>query len=139
MFLTVTDRDKDAAIGIATQLHAMRLPDRRHRAGRRARSRAWASRREALNKIGEGSPHVVDWIERGDVDLVINTPTGSGARSDGYEIRRAAVARGIPCITTVSGGYAAARAISKARAEGHPWWPSRTSTDSPAHARRRRR
>ena len=31
---------------------------------------------EPLNKIGEGSPHVVDWIERGDVTLVINTPTG---------------------------------------------------------------
>ena len=28
----------------------------------------------ALNKIGEGSPHVLDWIERGDVDLVVNTP-----------------------------------------------------------------
>ena len=37
------------------------------------------------------------------------------ARSDGYEIRRAAVARGIPCITTMSGGMAAARAIASAR------------------------
>ena len=62
-----------------------------------------------INKIGEGSPHVVDWIERGDVDLVINTPVGTGARADGYEIRSAAVTRGIPCITTMSGGMAAAR------------------------------
>ena len=38
---------------------------------------------QALNKIAEGSPHVVDWIERGDVDLVVNTPTGVGARTDG--------------------------------------------------------
>ena len=38
---------------------------------------------EAINKIGEGSPHVVDWIERGEVDLVINTPVGTGARTDG--------------------------------------------------------
>jgi carbamoyl-phosphate synthase large subunit len=45
------------------------------------------------------------------VDLVINTPTGSGARADGYEIRRAAVARGIPCITTMTGASAAQRAI----------------------------
>ncbi len=35
---------------------------------------------EEINKIGEGSPHVVDWIERGAVDLVINTPVGTGAR-----------------------------------------------------------
>ena len=75
---------------------------------------------EALNKIGEGSPNVVDWIERGDVDLVVNTPTGSGARTDGWEIRRAAVARGIPCITTLSrrpGGRAGDRA---ARARASP-------------------
>jgi carbamoyl-phosphate synthase large subunit len=71
---------------------------------------------ERLNKVGEGSPHVVDWIENGDVDLVINTPTGTAARSDGYEIRRAAVARGIPCITTIAGGFAATRAIAAGRA-----------------------
>jgi carbamoyl-phosphate synthase large subunit len=54
-------------------------------------------------------------MERGDVDLVINTPTGTEARSDGYEIRAVAIARGIPCITTLSGGMAAARAIAAAR------------------------
>jgi carbamoyl-phosphate synthase large subunit len=74
---------------------------------------------EAINKIVEGSPHVVDWIERGEVDMVINTPVGTGARSDGYEIRSAAIARGIPCITTMAGGMAAARAISAAR-RGEP-------------------
>src|SRR5687768_638467 len=75
---------------------------------------------ERLNKIADGSPHVVDWIERGDVDLVVNTPTGTEARTDGYEIRRAAVARGIPCITTVSGGMAATRAIAAGRIGGPP-------------------
>jgi carbamoyl-phosphate synthase large subunit len=53
----------------------------------------------------------VDHIESGDVDLVINTPTGTGARSDGWEIRRAAVGKGIPCITTVTAASAAQRAI----------------------------
>jgi carbamoyl-phosphate synthase large subunit len=43
--------------------------------------------------------------------MVINTPTGSGARSDGYEIRTAAVRCGIPCLTTMTGASAAARAI----------------------------
>jgi carbamoyl-phosphate synthase large subunit len=45
---------------------------------------------------------------------------GTGARTDGYEIRSAAVARGIACITTLSGGAAAARAIAAARAGGPP-------------------
>src|SRR6185369_4783994 len=70
---------------------------------------------ETIHKLHEGSPNVVDGIERGEVDLVINTPTGSGARTDGWEIRRAAVARGIPCVTTLAGGMAAARAIAAGR------------------------
>jgi len=69
---------------------------------------------EVINKLGEGSPHVVDLIEDGDVGLVVNTPTGSGARTDGWEIRGAAIARGVPCLTTLSGGLAAARAIAGA-------------------------
>ena len=48
-------------------------------------------------------------------DLVINTPTGSGARADGYEIRTAAVRHGIPCVTTMTGATAAARAIAAGR------------------------
>ena len=75
---------------------------------------------QALNKIGEGSPHVLDWIERGDVDLVVNTPTGVGARTDRYEIRRAAVRHGIPCLTTLSAGISAARAIARASRNGEP-------------------
>ena len=76
---------------------------------------------ERIRKLSEGSPNVVERIEAGEVDLVINTPTGSGARADGYEIRRAAVARGIPCITTMSGASAAQRAIrAKLAGEDEP-------------------
>jgi carbamoyl-phosphate synthase large subunit len=114
VFITVTDSDKPAAHGIAQQLHDIGFRIVATRGTAEAIERMGIPC-ERLNKIGEGSPHVVDWIERGDVDLVVNTPTGSGARTDGWEIRRAAVARGIPCLTTVSGGSAAARAIAAAR------------------------
>jgi carbamoyl-phosphate synthase large subunit len=118
VFLTVTDSDKAAVVGIAAQLHDLGFRIVATRGTAAAISRMGIPV-ERLNKIADGSPHVVDWIERGDVDLVINTPTGTEARTDGYEIRRAAVARGIPCITTVSGGMAATRAIA-ARREGGP-------------------
>src|SRR5690606_29151757 len=65
-----------------------------------------------INKIHEGSPHVVDLIRQRRCDLVINTPTGSGARADGYEIRTAAVRQGLPCVTTMTGATAAVRAIA---------------------------
>src|SRR5205085_4685873 len=70
---------------------------------------------ERIQKLSEGSPNVVERIDAGGVDMVINTPTGSGARADGYEIRRAAIARGIPCITTMTGASAAQRAIRAVR------------------------
>jgi carbamoyl-phosphate synthase large subunit len=53
----------------------------------------------------------VSLIRSGEVALVINTPQGSGARMDGYEIRSAAVAADIPCITTVPGAAAAVMGI----------------------------
>jgi len=115
VFITVADRDKPAALGIAAQLHDLGLRIVATRGTAQAIARMGVPV-ETLNKIGEGSPHVVDEIERGAVDLVINTPVGTGARADGYEIRRAAIARGIPCVTTLSGGMAAARAIASARA-----------------------
>jgi carbamoyl-phosphate synthase large subunit len=116
VFITVTDSDKPAAGAIAQLLHDLgfRILATRGTAEAIARMGIPAER---LDKIGEGSPNVVDWIERGDVDLVVNTPTGSGARADGWEIRRAAIARGVPCLTTLSAGLAAARAISAARRE----------------------
>ena len=118
-FITVTDSDKAGAFAIAQILHdnGFRIVATRGTAEAIARMGVPAQR---LNKIGEGSPHVVDWIERGDVDLVVNTPTGFGARTDGWEIRRAAVAHGIPCLTTLSAGVSAARAIASARRDGEP-------------------
>jgi carbamoyl-phosphate synthase large subunit len=118
-FISVTDSDKDGAFAIAQILsdNGFRILATR---GTAAAIERMGVRAQALNKIGEGSPHVVDWIERGDVDLVINTPTGSGARTDGWQIRRAAVSRAIPCLTTLAAGVSAARAISSARQGGPP-------------------
>jgi carbamoyl-phosphate synthase large subunit len=119
VFISVTDSDKAGAFAVAQILHdnGFRIVATRGTAEAIERMGVPATR---LNKIGEGSPHVVDWIERGDVDLVVNTPTGFGARTDGYEIRRAAVSHGIPCLTTLAAGTSAARAIASARREGAP-------------------
>jgi carbamoyl-phosphate synthase large subunit len=114
VFISVTDGDKSAATQIAGAFHDMGF--RVLATGGTAQAiRRMGVPVERLMKVSEGSPNVVDRIESGDVDMVINTPTGSGARADGYEIRRAAVARGIPCITTLSGASAAQRAIRASR------------------------
>jgi carbamoyl-phosphate synthase large subunit len=70
-----------------------------------------------VRKHYEGGETIVDRILAGDVDLIINTPYGnSGPRVDGYEIRSAAVSRGVPCITTVQGAGAAVQGIEAMKA-----------------------
>ncbi len=118
VFISVTDGDKSGATPIAASLHDLGFKVLAT-GGTAQAIRRMGVPVERIPKISEGSPNVVDRIESGDVDLVINTPTGSGARADGWEIRRAAVARGIPCITTMTGASAAQRAI-RARRAGEP-------------------
>ena len=119
VFITVTDADKTAAAGIAQTLHDIGFRILATRGTAEAIERMGVPATQ-LNKIGEGSPHVLDWIEQREVDLVINTPTGVGARSDGREIRRAAVMHGVPCLTTLAAGASAARAIAGALRNGQP-------------------
>ncbi len=116
VFISVTDGDKPTATQLAASLHDLGFTIMAT-GGTAQAIRRMGVPVERIRKLSEGSPNVVEAIEAGDVDLVVNTPTGSGARADGYEIRRAAVARGVPCITTMSGASAAQRAIRAGRGE----------------------
>jgi carbamoyl-phosphate synthase large subunit len=116
VFITVTDTDKPAATQIAARFHDLGF-DLVATGGTAQAISAMGVPVTPINKIAEGSPHVVDLIRERRCNLVINTPTGSGARADGYEIRTAAVRHGIPCVTTMTGATAAVRAIA-AKLEG---------------------
>ena len=118
VFISVTDGDKSAATQLAASFHDMGFQVVAT-GGTATAIRRMGVPVERIKKLSEGSPNVVERIESGEVDLVINTPTGSGARADGYEIRRAAIGRGIPCITTMSGASAAQRAIRSSRSGEH--------------------
>jgi carbamoyl-phosphate synthase large subunit len=57
---------------------------------------------ERVNKVHEGSPHIVDLIRQNEIQLVINTLTrGKNPERDGFQIRRAAVEHGVPCLTSL--------------------------------------
>ncbi len=66
---------------------------------------------EVVPKVSEGRPNVIDLIINRRIDLIINTPSGKRGRTEGYEIRRAAVDYGIPYITTIAGAMAAVKGI----------------------------
>jgi carbamoyl-phosphate synthase large subunit len=70
---------------------------------------------EVVRKIHEGRPNVLDYLANGTIDLIINTPSGKGARTDEGRIRASAVSHGVPCITTVAGARAAVAAMERLR------------------------
>ncbi|CAB4329199.1 unannotated protein [freshwater metagenome] len=72
-------------------------------------------RKNSEGKGALGEPTIVDILNAGDIDLVINTPVGRGTRADGWAIRTAAVQRNIPIITTTPGFSAAVEGIKVLR------------------------
>jgi carbamoyl-phosphate synthase large subunit len=118
-FISVCDADKPEAVALARQLDGLGFA--LHATGGTAAALAAAGLPvEHVRKVGEEGTGatVVDQIRRGRCDLVVNTPHGGGARSDGYLIREAALVARIPCITTMAGAEAAVEAIARARREG---------------------
>ncbi|NOU30837.1 MAG: carbamoyl-phosphate synthase large subunit [Polyangiaceae bacterium] len=65
-----------------------------------------------VGKVPDPRPNILDAIHGGEIDLVMNTPVGKGPRSDDYEIRRAAVLKGVHCVTTFSGMMATSNALA---------------------------
>ena len=116
IFVSVAERHKPAAVelsrtlvalgfsllsttGTADSLEAAGIPCRR------------------LKKIQEGHPNILDFFADRDVSLVVNTPSGKGARTDEGRIRAAAVQAGVPCVTTMEAATAAVKAIEALREE----------------------
>jgi len=73
---------------------------------------------ERVNKIREGSPHIIDLIRSGQLDLVVNTLTrGKMPERDGFRIRRAAVEYAVPCLTSLDTAGAILAALEAEREE----------------------
>ncbi|MCE2398761.1 MAG: carbamoyl-phosphate synthase large subunit [Gemmatimonadetes bacterium] len=68
-----------------------------------------------IYKVGQGRPHIVDRIVSGQVSLLINTPLGKKSQYDDYAMRRAAIAHGVPYLTTMSATRAAVDALTAMR------------------------
>jgi carbamoyl-phosphate synthase large subunit len=115
--ISVKDQDKPAILGIARQLSALGFRIEATR-GTAAYLRAHGVETEAVNKVTEGRPHVVDHIKNGTISLVINTVWGQTSQADSASIRREALVRGIPYYTTIPGAKAAVRAITAMRSTG---------------------
>ena len=115
VFISIAARDRMAIIPVARRVAAMefRLVCTE---GTAQTMEAHGINVEVVRKIHEGRPNVLDYLANGTIDLIINTPSGKGARTDEGRIRASAVSHGIPCITTVAGARAAVAAMERLRA-----------------------
>jgi len=66
---------------------------------------------DTVRKLQEGRPNLLDHMANGEVQLIFNTPSGKGARTDEGRIRAAAVSNGVSCVTTLSGCLAVVRGM----------------------------
>jgi carbamoyl-phosphate synthase large subunit len=114
VFVSVAARDRNAIVPIAAQLSALGY-SLLSTAGTARALRAEGIEVEEVRKIQEGRPNVLDHLADGAIALIVNTPSGKGARTDEGRIRAAAVARGVPCITTIAGARAAVAALERLR------------------------
>ncbi|MFI1305986.1 carbamoyl-phosphate synthase large subunit [Streptomyces sioyaensis] len=114
-FVSVANRDKRSMIFPARELvaHGFELLATSGTAEvlRRNGINATVVRKQSEGEGPDGEKTIVQLIHAGQVDLIVNTPYGTGGRLDGYDIRTAAVARGVPCLTTVQALAAAVQGI----------------------------
>jgi carbamoyl-phosphate synthase large subunit len=110
VFLSFADRDKPMGLAVA-QAFTMLGFELIATPGTARYLHHHAIAADAVNKVGEGPRDIGQRLEDGEVQLVINTPRGGRARSDGRMIRIAARVHSIPCVTTIQGGLAVARSL----------------------------
>ena len=116
-FISVKDRDKEAAVELARRLAGLGF-GLLATGGTQHVLEAAGLAVEAVNKVLEGPPHCVDAITEGRVQLVINTTEGPRAIADSFSIRRGALTHNVPHYTTITGASAAIDAIEAMRAGG---------------------
>ncbi len=110
-FLSVNDSDKGQAVVLARRLKNLGF-DLIATYGTAKRLEEVGLEAESVFKVNEGRPNIVDYIKRGEISLIFNTPLGRASHYDEQAIRRAALQFNVPCVTTMTGAEALVEAIA---------------------------
>jgi len=114
VLITVSDKDKPSVHGVAKQFQNLGFKIKATEGTHSFLSKN-GIKSESILKMHEGRPHIVDSIKNGEIQLIINTPTGKQSKHDDSYIRKAAIQYKIPYITTVAAATAAAKGIEAFR------------------------
>jgi carbamoyl-phosphate synthase large subunit len=110
VFVSMSDRDKSAAADVVKEFIKLGFTIMATQGTRQVLQEQGLEVKLVL-KLHEGRPHVLDAIKNGNIQLIINTPSGEEAHADSKLIRRTALGYKIPIITTIAGAKATAAAI----------------------------
>jgi carbamoyl-phosphate synthase large subunit len=116
IFISVADRHKRGALDLARKFVELRF-SLLATGGTADALEAGGIPVHRVKKLIDGSPNLLDYFADRAVALVVNTPSGKKARTDGGKIRAAAVQAGVPCVTTLEAATAAVKAIEALRDE----------------------
>ncbi len=116
VFISVADRHKDAMLVLARKFVELKF-SLLATGGTADALESSGIPVTRVNKIAEGKPNLLDYFSQKAVALVVNTPSGKRARTDGGRIRAAAVQAGVPCLTTLEAATAAVKAMEVLRDE----------------------
>jgi carbamoyl-phosphate synthase large subunit len=109
-FISVNDAHKGQAVVLARRLQKLGFK-LTATIGTASRLREVGLEVETVFKVNEGRPNIADYIIRGDIALIINTPLGRTSHYDEKAIRKAALQNSVPCVTTMTGAHAIVDAI----------------------------
>jgi carbamoyl-phosphate synthase large subunit len=116
IFISLSNRTKRHAVGLGSKLSELGFQLIATGGTAKLLAEAGIEVRQ-VKKLQEGHPNLLDLLIDGQIQLIINTPSGKGARTDEGRIRAAAVSHGVPCITTIQAADAALRAMDALRGE----------------------
>lgn len=113
IFISVKDADKDKILNIVRKAEELGF----ELCATRGTAKAVEDhvKIDRIKKISQGSPNIKEAILNGEIDLIVNTPSGKQSADDGYYIRRLAIDLEIPYVTTLAGAHAALNAIEKVK------------------------
>jgi carbamoyl-phosphate synthase large subunit len=118
VFISVSDRDKPKVVEIAKQFVELGFKLVTTSGTATVLEKA-GLKVQRLFKLDEGRPNALDLLKNREIQLVINTPSGSTPRSDEVKIRTTAVYTGTPIMTTISSAKAAAQGIAALKERGY--------------------
>ncbi|MFA7339604.1 MAG: carbamoyl-phosphate synthase large subunit [Candidatus Obscuribacterales bacterium] len=110
IFISVSDHHKQESVAVAQNLYQLGFELIATR-GTAQVLKAAGIPSMVTNKVSEGRPNLIDRIKNGEIQLVLNIPSGRTARGDDQLIRRAAISYNVPVVTTMSGAWATISAI----------------------------